>query len=409
MSTAAAQHHGRYDHIDALRALALLGVIVMNVGAMVLRWAGESLFARAAPADLAAMMIDLLVLQGKARSCFAFLFGLGFALMLQGSAAKGPGFQSFFMRRMLALLGFGIINQLFFFWGDILVTYALLGMVLLLFRDSTDKTLFKLGLLLIIIPPIAAGIAEAVSGAPLPNLLTLPRGAEAASGLAAYTSPNYWDAVAHNAPQNILRYATATSFKIIYDLNILGLFLIGAWTARRGLLFEVEKHRPQLRRVARWCLPLGLALSAISATRLGGLKAEGVLYGVVTASYVGIPILAFGYIAGLTLLLSRTGGWLRGALAPAGRMALTNYLASGAIGGWFFYGYGLGKMGEMSLLGLNIFALGLFAALAVFSHLWLGLFRFGPAEWLWRCLSYGQWQPIARRRKLAAEAYSTMR
>ena len=68
-------------------------------------------------------------------------------------------------------------------------------------------------------------------------------------------------------------------------------------------------------------------------------------------------------------------------------MALTNYLASGLIGGLVFYGYGLGLAHQFSGLGINLFALGLFAALALLSHAWLAWFRMGPAEWLWRCLS----------------------
>jgi uncharacterized protein len=155
-------------------------------------------------------------------------------------------------------------------------------------------------------------------------------------------------------------------------------------------------HRPLLRRVAAWCIPVGLVLSAVSASRLGGIKAEGWLYGLVTAAYIGLPILAFGYMAGLTLLFSRTAGRLQAALAPAGRMALTNYLASGAIGSWFFYGYGLGMMGAFGLLELNLFAFALFAGLALFSRWWLSAFRYGPVEWVWRCLSEASWQPIVR-------------
>jgi uncharacterized protein len=84
---------------------------------------------------------------------------------------------------------------------------------------------------------------------------------------------------------------------------------------------------------------------------------------------------------------------------PASRLAwtaLTNYLASGLIGGLVFYGYGLGLVRAFSGLGINLFALGLFAALALFSHARLSHFRVGPAEWLWRCLSDLRRQPLRR-------------
>lgn len=400
MAEPIATQQPRYPHIDAIRAAALFGVIVMNMGALAVRWDPQSVFGNAGPADFIAMALDLLFLQGKARSCFAFLFGLGFALMLVSAERKGLEFRPFYIRRMLALLLFGTINQIFLFWGDILVAYSLLGLILLLFLRRSDAALLKVGLSLVILPPLLAGTAELLTGAPLPNLVNVAPAQEAASGLAAYTSANYMDAIAHNAPQGIMRYATSTSFKIIYDLNVLGLFILGMWTARRRLLFSLDANRKRLGRIAALCIPIGFVISGISATRLAGIKVDADLYGLVTASYIGVPILAFGYIAGLTLLLSRERSRLQILLAPIGRMALTGYLASGAIGSWFFYGYGLGLMGEFGMVELNLFALALFASLGIFSHLWLRTFALGPAEWVWRCLSYGQWQPLSRSKRL---------
>jgi uncharacterized protein len=84
------------------------------------------------------------------------------------------------------------------------------------------------------------------------------------------------------------------------------------------------------------------------------------------------------------------------ALAPTGRMALTGYLASNAIGSYTWYGWGLARMQGATIAGINLFAIGLFIALALFSAVWLRLFRFGPAEWLWRSATYARWQPLRR-------------
>ena len=114
------------------------------------------------------------------------------------------------------------------------------------------------------------------------------------------------------------------------------------------------------------------------------------LAALVSASYLGLPLMAFGYIATIALLLQRRAQWLVRLLAPAGRMALTNYLASGIMGALAFHGYGLGWMGKLSMTGMNLLAIGIFLVLVAFSHAWLHWFRYGPVEWLWRSLSYGR-------------------
>lgn len=78
-------------------------------------------------------------------------------------------------------------------------------------------------------------------------------------------------------------------------------------------------------------------------------------------------------------------------------MALTGYLGSNLIGSFVWYGWGLGLMGVWSGAAMNLFAFAVFAGLAVFSALWLAVFRFGPVEWVWRCISYGRLQPTRPR------------
>ncbi len=395
----------RIELLDSLRALALLGVIVMNIGAMVMAVAGREVMASAGPADIAAMGLDLTFFQGKARACFAFLFGVGFAILMVRAEAKGADFGRFYVRRMLALLAFGWINQAFLFWGDILVLYAVLGLLLLPLRRLSQRAVLRAGLFLVIVPPILVGLVEILIGQRFPSFAEANGAAESARALAALTSPDYLDAIRFNLPHSAERYLTDTGPMIGYASAVFGLFLLGAWTVRRGIVFDVEGHRPLLRRIAWICIPVGLALSLVSASRLAGFPAEGALRGVVSAAALGLPLLAFGYMAALSLLFSRRARRFQSLLAPAGRMALTNYLLSGAIGGWIFYGYGLGLLREFGMAGLNLLAFALFLLLAGFSHAWLARFRFGPAEWLWRSLSHGTVQPLAlRKREVPAAA-----
>ncbi|HEY0053120.1 MAG TPA: DUF418 domain-containing protein, partial [Caulobacteraceae bacterium] len=269
----------------------------------------------------------------------------------------------------------------------------------LLFRKAGDRTVLTLGLVLVIAPPLLGGLLEFVTGAPMPNLAGVS--AQHAEAMFAATTADYRAGDYLTFVQANLRYYAGhtlhdTGYVALYDLGVLGLFLLGLWIARKGVLAEVERWRPLLRRVALVCLPVGLALSLLHATRRMGVPADDALYAAVTAAYVGLPIMAFGYAAALALFLTRQGRWLQPALAPMGRMALTGYLVSNGVGAFVWYGWGLGLMGAWNGAAMNLFALVVFVALCLFSAAWLSAFRFGPVEWLWRCVSYGRLQPLRK-------------
>jgi len=234
------------------------------------------------------------------------------------------------------------------------------------------------------------GGLEAAIGGQLPSLAAVDSASESARGFAAMTSSNYLDFVRFSFSQAIERRLTDTPHMVIYDFTVFGLFLLGSWAARQRIMFELEAWRPWLRKIMLVCLPLGFLLSIVSASRLAGVTADGALYGAVTAAAIGLPIMAFGYLAAATLLFDRGFNSVQELLAPAGRMPLTNYLASGAIGCFFFYGYGLGMLGKLGLAETNLLAIGIFLLLVAFSHFWLARYRLGPFEWVWRRLVLGQ-------------------
>jgi uncharacterized protein len=398
-SSAPSSAAGRSHLIDALRAIALFGVIMVNMAGITMIVLAQKMMTTLGPVDVGALLFQILFLFGKARAAFAFLFGVGFGIMLERAEQRGGDFRRMYMRRMLALFAFGVINQLFFFFGDILVNYALLGMALLLLRHMPDKMKVRLGAALIILPPLVAGIAEIIVGGPLPNFTghTIAAASEmvSARGFEAYSSAHYTDVIAFNASWPYFAIAGNPVHRVVYNLSIFGLFLLGSLAARQRLLLDIEQHRILLKRALRWLLPVGLVLNLIFALGLFGIKLDGVLRGLVTASFSGPPILSLAFVAALALLFSQKAKSFQAFLAPAGRMALTNYLASGAIGTYCFYGYGLGWLGKINLAGISLFALMLYGGLLAFSHAWLSILRFGPAEWIWRSISYGSIQPMS--------------
>ena len=199
---------------------------------------------------------------------------------------------------------------------------------------------------------------------------------------------SYADATAWRADHFLKMQGQAVGFAII----VLGLFLLGAWFIRAGVMTDPAAHLPLFRRLAWIGIPLGIGLSVA-----GVLLAPSHLRGQNDAAFqvaMGLGLLgslaaSLGYIGAIVLgLHGRLRRWLA-LLAPAGRMALTNYIAQSLIGTWFFYGYGLGQWG-MPRAQQVLYVLAVFALQVVASRWWLARFRYGPLEWLWRWATYGR-------------------
>jgi uncharacterized protein len=175
----------------------------------------------------------------------------------------------------------------------------------------------------------------------------------------------------------------------------LGRFLIGAWVGRHGWIARAQDFLPGWRRLARWTLPLGLILEGVAT-----LLAESPLlpdwehraFFTKQVHLLALPVLATGYVSALVVLFHSPRGmrWLA-PFAWSGRMALTNYLTQGVIYGFVLFGIGpglalAGHIGTTALSGIVIVA---YAAQIAFSRWWLSRYAYGPAEWVWRALTYG--------------------
>ncbi len=395
----------RIDNLDVLRGLAVFGIALMNVEyfSAPLVDMSEGLAPGQRGLDWLVDAFVYVFVQGKFWTMFSLLFGMGFAVMLGRAQTAGRGFVPLYVRRTSGLLLFGLVHALLIWSGDILVSYALTAVVLLLFfRDTPTERLWKWGAWIwgvMIGVMLLAGLAMVAMG----DAVQDPNAAEAAATVAALREGEI-------AAYSVGSYADATAMRLryfVYSLGntvflgplVLGMFLVGAWLVRSGAMARPAEHRGLFVRLG-WIggvgglvlTALSVAINANPATN-GMPSADGML--AIALHMAGAPLMALGYVAIVVLALQRGASWLR-TLAPAGRMALTNYLAQSVIGTLVFYGYGLGLWGEVSRAGQVLGVVVVFALQMVASRWWLERFRYGPLEWLWRAFTYWQWPPLRR-------------
>jgi uncharacterized protein len=403
MTDAAVAPTGRQERIselDIIRGFALFGVLWMNVLTH-----ADLAIPDAHLATLATAQVDVVVsflsrwlAAGKAQALFSMLFGFGFAIFMDRVEARGADARAIYLRRMGVLFAIGLAH-LFLLWsGDILHSYALAGFLLMLTRRWSDRTLLVVGVVLAVfcVPGILLFEAIAYEGVP-------PFVAEQAAGqlrrwplLQAADYPAFVIENARTVWGEVYGYPTVPLFFGF----ILGRFMIGAWIYRRGWLQDSAQHGRAIRRWAAILIAAGLvATGSRPFLALAGVAAPEPLPILLSAlTWAGIAALALGYAAAI-LSLCRQEAWRRrlSGLGAAGQMALTNYVSQSVVYMFVLYGFGLGLLPYCGATFALAFSLVLFALQVAFSRWWLGRYRFGPLEWVWRSLTYGERQPMRSR------------
>lgn len=395
----------RVEELDVLRGFALFGVLTMNF----VYFASEGQLAteaqlKALPTanlDWWAYNFVRLFIGDKANTIFATLFGLGFYLQMKRGEGR-PGFERLYTRRLFWLLVFGVLNTYLLWFGDILNLYAVAGFALLAMRRWRTRTLVIFGSLAAL---YSHNLQESLLG--LFDLHLIPdRFYEDSAVLARQAIAvhgDYWANVASFANWTWVEWLSG-GMMAAWLVYALGRFALGAAIGRSGILDDIPRFLPLLRKIAWIALPVGL---------LAGLAIRLVMREVLVlpgdletnrevANALRSPaalLLAAGYCAGIVVALQQ--GWgkrLFGVFAPVGRMALTNYLAQGLIYAFVLFGVGpgLGLAGRIGSAAVLAICIAFFAFQTAFSHWWLARYRFGPMEWVWRTLTYGE-RPIMLR------------
>lgn len=388
----------RFIILDALRGFALLGIAMANFPEFSLYTFMSAEDAAALPfsaTDKWTHYLLYLFIDGKFYTIFSLLFGIGFSIILKNVTRRGGNAMSVFYRRMIILASIGLLHLLFIWSGDILLLYALLGMILPFFRKLSDRSLLILAAMLLFIPVIIDFLCETTHTNLSTTVVQMQQMYCARFGI---TNENfaYWlrDASSYKEVFQFLIQGAWVRMQEFIDGNryfkVMGLFIIGFYIGRQHLYAYLGEKKDWLKKVFVRGAFIGLPVSILYAysalnSHPWGHSIHSLFY------FFGVYPMAFAYMAGISIL------WLKFPhlsvfrwLASPGRMALSNYIGQSVMGILIFYGIGLGLGAGIGLTLVVILAACIWFMQAIFSRIWLHYCQFGLLEWIWRMLTYGK-------------------
>ncbi|PZU58418.1 MAG: hypothetical protein DI547_10210 [Sphingobium sp.] len=401
--------------LDALRGFAVMGILLMNITAFALpdsayfnprAWGGTG------PADLLAWTAAFVLVDGKMRGLFSLLFGASMLLIIDRAEMSGRDGRRVHLVRSAWLFLIGLAHYLLLWWGDILMLYAIIGCIALLFVGHDPMGLVKWAfgcfaahfLLMLMIVASLHGMRHAAmqpdAGADVitafrETLATLgePGTPQIAHSLATYRA-GFGTVIGHHAATLM----DHLHLLLYFGLDTLGFMLLGMAMLKGGFLtggWDADQYR----RTARHCLVIGLVPMILIAAWLlwQGFPTLATFDAVMTWSFPFRIPLTVGYAAlFLTVILRRRGSALIDRVAATGRMALSNYLGTSLLMCALFYGWGLGLFGHVGRAAIYLFVPAVWAVMLLWSKPWLDRFAYGPVEWLWRSLSRGEMQKMRK-------------
>jgi len=405
--------------LDALRGFAVMGILLMNIMGFAMPGAAylnPAAYGGTGPADLAAWGLCFVLVDGKFRALFSFLFGASMLLVVDRAEAAGDDGATIHFQRMAVLLGLGLVHAFLIWNGDILVLYAGIGAFAFAFVQRSVRALVAIGIALLaaqmlLLSRFLGDFAALRDAAAAPGasaaILSAWRGLNDQVGIPSAAAIRDSLAIHHGGYATILGdrldEGVATPFLQYLDAGVetLGLMLLGMAALRSGFLAGAWR-RGAYARIAAACYLAGvpaLAWMAIGVARTGFDPVAAVRASELFAAPFR-PILMIGHASLLLLWLTgKPHGILAQRLAAVGRAALSNYVGTSIVMTTLFYGYGgglFGRLGRAELYGVVPIA---WLFMLAWSKPWLDRYRYGPLEWLWRSLARGEAQPMRRAKK----------
>jgi uncharacterized protein len=390
--------------LDLIRGVAVMGIFSVNVVAFAMieaAYFNPPVFGFHSLADKLMWFGNFVLIDGKMRSLFSILFGASMLLVAERAERDGQSAAAVHYRRMIVLLLFGLAHFYLLWFGDILTSYAVTGMVAFLFRRAPLPALVALALTtycaaFFLSAAEAAAFADQVanayaSGHPEwigyfgPTAETIRHDLTVHSSFAAYvaemTGPRLWN------PADIVQSLFPETF---------ALMLIGMAGYRSGFLTG-QWSQEAYKRIALGGIAMGGIVSLALAVWVWrtGFALPHTANALENWSMPVHPVMALGYAA-LIILAVHKGGWVIGRLAAVGRAAFSNYLGTSILATVIFNGSGLGLYDRLSRAQCWLLAPLFWLLMLLWSKPWLDRFNYGPMEWAWRSLARGKFQPMRK-------------
>lgn len=396
----------RFEIIDIIRGFALFGVLVFNIYCFNMPPLGYiSKYEPVLIFDKISYWIIRILIAGKFYTLFSFLFGLGFAIQIERLKKKTTHFKFIYFKRLAILLGFGILHSILIWSGDILKYYGLIGFFLLFFHSLKTKKLIKWSVTLLVIFHILLSTVYIVKSLSSEESVvvqqeeTVKENPEKELDSKVYQTGDYWQVTKKRV--QLLSSTEQLPYLLAGLLYLLPIFLLGAYFGSRKVLQNLNDNLRLIKKIFFWSLITGLSVSVVylyfGLTTSSGDKNLPRAIMKIAELFSNIPLCLF-YISSI-LLIYRKKIWKKiyKPLASTGRLALTNYLCQSLFFTWLFYHYGLNFQGMKSVTLLIVMSIVFFIFQILFSRWWIIRFSIGPAEWLWRSLTYKKWQSFLRK------------
>ncbi|PTK28013.1 MULTISPECIES: DUF418 domain-containing protein [Mammaliicoccus] len=369
----------RIFSIDALRGFSLLGILLMNILTFAYPYQIINPFEFFQHQDGAWFKISSLFIIASFYPIFAFLFGYGLSIMYQNSLDKGLNYYPMITRRLLFLLLLGIIHGVFIFYGDILSTYALLGLIAIIFvRLKPQFTLVALSIgigifvLLYLLPMILLkDVTQIESFVGLQEL-------ERVNNI--LSSADYVSIIGFNLKYFGMNIANAI---LVGPFSILPIMLFGIYAHQINWFNKIKQHKNLYMVIGVVVLILGLAIKMIQIVLEGSVTSQ------LMSQMIGGPIVALSYIMFFVILCEdQTARKILTPLQSIGKLSLTTYISQSIICIIIFYGVGLNYYGKLPVLNIYIIGIVIYFVQLIVSYLYLMKFKQGLLEKLWRKVTY---------------------
>lgn len=394
----------RIISLDILRGVAVLGILIMNIQSFSMpsaAYINPTAFGDLTGLNKWVWILSHLLASQKFMSIFSMLFGAGVLIFTENAMTKGKNCAALHYRRMAWLMVFGLLHGYFLWYGDILFTYSLCGMLLFVFRKLPARKLIWMGLGFFLVPVLLDFLfAFSMPFWPEEAVTSTMQSWKMDEDtlyhyLAAYRG-NWMDQMELRVPGYLFMQTGMFFMQTFW--RVMSMMLLGMALFKLKVL-SAELSRQAYLRLSLAGLLLGFFLSGTGVVlnfRMDWSMEFSMFLGK-HFNYVGSVGTALGYV-GLIMLIAKTSSFLgfKNTFSAVGRMAFSNYILMTLICTFLFYGHGLGWFGSVERKFQVLVVAGIWILIMLISPLWLKNFRFGPLEGLWRSLTYGRWQALKK-------------